>query len=208
MRIGIFGGSFDPIHQGHLILAERCRAEANLDEVWFLLCATNPLKSNGANGTDRQRCEMVELAIAGHEGFKLSKIELERGGVSYTVETLQQISDERPDDELFFLMGDDSLEGFDRWKEPEKICQLCLPLIVNRPGSGVVDLSVLEKYVDADRFKLIQQLQVTSPMVDISSREIRSRIAADKSVRYLLPRAVQRYIETQGLYQAPVETKG
>ena len=136
MRIGIFGGSFDPIHLGHLVLAEQCREQADLDQVLFVPCALQPHKRDGAQGTDRQRCEMVELAIAGHHPFGLSKTEMERGGVSYTVETLAQFRDSNPEDEWFLLMGDDSLECFSTWREPERICQLAIPLVVNRPGSG------------------------------------------------------------------------
>ena len=156
MRIGIFGGSFDPIHFGHLILAEQCREQANLDQVWFIPCSLGPHKKDGAHSTDRQRIEMVELALAGHTPFVLSKIEIERGGVSYTVDTLKQVRESNPDDELYLLMGDDSLESFDSWREPKTICELAIPLVVNRPGSGEVDLSVLEKYVDPSRFEIFK----------------------------------------------------
>jgi len=202
MRIGIFGGSFDPIHQGHLILAENCREQAALDLVLFIPCATGPHKTNGATSTDRQRCEMIELAIAGHESFQLSKIELERGGISYTSETLVELKQQYPDDELFLLLGDDSLESFDSWHEPQKICELSIPVVANRPGSGEIDLSVLEKYVSADRYQQICEVTVDSPMIEISSSNIRSRIEQEKSIRYLMPRGVERYIESQSVYAA------
>lgn len=200
MRIGIFGGSFDPIHQGHLILAENCRQQAKLDQVLFVPCATNPLKAEGPTSTDRQRCEMIELAIAGHEAFRLSKIEIERKGVSYTVDTLESLSEAHPDDELFLLMGDDSLESFDRWKSPDRICEIATPLVANRPGSGEVDLSVLEKHCSAQRYQQACAATVESPMIEISSSNIRDRIVTDQSIRYLLPRGVQRYIESQSVY--------
>jgi len=97
MRIGIFGGSFDPIHTGHLILAEQCREQAALDQVLFIPSAQAPHKEAGAFGTDRQRTEMIDLAIGGHPSFLRSSIEIERGGVSYTVDTLEQLKQERPD---------------------------------------------------------------------------------------------------------------
>ena len=112
MRIGIFGGSFDPIHHGHLILAENCREQANLDQVWFMPCAMSPHKTDGANSTARQRIEMIDLALSGHEAFVLSKLEIDRGDVSFTVDTLSEIHQSNPDDDLFLLMGDDSLENF------------------------------------------------------------------------------------------------
>lgn len=200
MRIGIFGGSFDPIHLGHLILAERCRESAKLDQVWFMPCALSPHKQDGAHGTDRQRTEMIDLALGGHEAFVLSKLELERGGVSYTVETLHEIHQSHPDDELFLLMGDDSLESFSTWKEPRRICELACPIVVNRPGSGNVDLSAFQEYVGGDRFSKIESLNMKSPLIDISSTEIRNRVLGDQSIRYLTPRPVEKYIETQKVY--------
>ena len=201
MRIGIFGGSFDPIHQGHLILAEACREQVELDQVWFMPCAVQPHKNSGARATDRQRVEMIELAIAGHDGFSLSKIEIERGGTSYTVDTLKQIRESNSEDELFLLMGDDSLESFESWREPQTICELAVPVIVNRPGSGKVDLSVLQQFVDGQRFELFQSSTVQSPMIEISSSNIRSSVADEKSIRYQIPRSVQKYIEINALYR-------
>jgi nicotinate-nucleotide adenylyltransferase len=201
MRIGIFGGSFDPIHQGHLILAEACREQVELDQVWFMPCAVQPHKNSGARATDRQRMEMIELAIAGHDGFSLSKIEIERGGTSYTVDTLKQIRESNSEDQLFLLMGDDSLESFESWREPQTICELAVPVIVNRPGSGKVDLSVLQQFVDGQRFELFQSSTVQSPMIEISSSNIRSSVADEKSIRYQIPRSVQKYIEINALYR-------
>jgi len=151
---------------------------------------------------------MIELAIAGHESFKLSKLEIERGGISYTSDTLAELKQQYPDDELLLLMGDDSLESFDRWHEPQKICELAIPVVANRPGSGEIDLSVLKKHASADRYQQIsadryQQIcaaTVESPMIEISSTNIRSRSATAQSTRYLLPRGVERYIESHSVY--------
>lgn len=200
MRIGIFGGSFDPIHNGHLILAEQCREQAKLDQIWFMPCALGPHKQGGANSSARQRIEMIDLALAGHEAFVLSKIEIDRGDVSYTVDTLTEIRESNPDDELFFLMGDDSLENFSTWREPAKICELAIPLVVNRPGSGDVDLSVLKQFVDDDRFKLFQSLVIQCPRIEISSSEIRAKVESGQSIRFLMPRSVEKYIQTQKLF--------
>ena len=200
MRIGIFGGSFDPIHLGHLILAEHCRQQANLDQVWFMPCALGPQKPAGAHGTVRQRIEMIELALAGHEAFVLSKLEIERGDVSYTVDTLKQIKETNPDDELFLMMGDDSLERFPSWRDPKTICELATPLVVNRPGSGDVDLSILKQFVSSERFQDFEKLKITSPQIEISSSEIRRKVVAGESIRFLTPRSVEKYIETQQLF--------
>ena len=197
MRIGIFGGSFDPIHLGHLILAEHCRQQASLDQVWFVPCALGPLKPEGAHGTVRQRIEMIEFALSGHESFVLSKLEIERGDVSYTVDTLQQIKETNADDELFLMMGDDSPESFPSWRDPKTICELATPLVVNRPGSGDVDLSILKQFVSSERFQEFEKLKITCPRIEISSSEIRRKVGAGESIRFLTPRSVEKYIETQ-----------
>ncbi len=200
MRIGIFGGSFDPIHFGHLILAEHCREQASLEQVWFMPCALGPQKPAGAHGTVRQRTEMIELALSGHESFVLSKLEIERGEVSYTVDTLKQIKETNPDDELFLMMGDDSLESFPSWRDPKMICELATPLVANRPGSGEVDLSVLKQFVSDERFQEFEKLKIISPRIEISSSEIRKKVEAGQSIRFLMPRSVEKYIETQNLF--------
>ena len=206
MRLGIFGGSFDPIHFGHLILAEHCREQAQLDQLWFMPSAMAPHKRDGPTLTDRQRVELIELAIAGNAAFCCSDIELKRGGVSYTVDTLSSVRDSNPGDELFLLMGADSLYQFDTWREPARILELAIPLVVNRPYSDVVDLEVFAKHVDSNRLSQFKQYNVTSPLIDISSSEIRSRVAANQTIRYLLPRAVEKYIESQKLYQVVEST--
>ena len=200
MRIGVFGGSFDPIHFGHLILAEQCREQANLDRVLFIPCSTGPHKKDGPRATDRQRTEMLEMGIAGHAGFEVTEMEIKRGGVSYTIDTLNQLKTENLDDELFLLMGDDSLEHFSEWKSPQEICDLATILVVSRPGSGEVDLSVLKPFVGKSRYQLFCDSKIESRNIEISSSGIRAGVNAGKSVRYLLPRAVQKYIETQKIY--------
>lgn len=200
MRLGVFGGSFDPLHMGHLVLAEQCREQANLDRILFVPCSTGPHKQDGPRATDRQRTEMLEIGIAGHVGFEVSDMEIKRGGVSYTIDTLKQLRTDRPEDELFLLMGDDSLENFSTWKSPQELCELATVLVVSRPGSGEVDLSVLEQFVDQERFQLFCDSKIESRDIEISSSDIRTRVNAGRSVRYLLPRAVQKYIETQKIY--------
>ena len=206
MRIGIFGGSFDPIHYGHLILAEQCREQVELDKVLFVPAAISPFKSDGPIANDKQRLEMLSLAIAGHSKFEISSLEIERGGKSFTIDTLTQLKNETPDAELFLLLGEDSLQSFDRWKEPEGICKLATPLVVRRPGQqpidegDTVDLSGLKNLMNPEQFERANELAVHSRMIEISGTDIRARIGNGKSVRYLLPRAVEKYIETQKLY--------
>lgn len=202
MRVGVFGGSFDPIHLGHLIVAESCRQQAQLDQVLFMPCAMSPHKLDGAHGTDRQRLEMLDLAIGGNRSFVRSDMEIKRGGVSYTVETLEELSAQSPDNEWFFVMGGDSLESFATWKDPQKILELASPIVVNRPGSEGAALDLLKPLCSAERFEQFSGLQIESPLIEISSSAIRADTAAGKSVRYQVPRGIEKYIETQKLYGA------
>ena len=206
-RVGVFGGSFDPIHMGHLILAEQCRQQGQLDEVLFIPAAQNPQKENGAVATDRQRVEMVDLAIGGHQGFLRSSIEIERGGESFTVDTLKQLAEEMPEADLFLIIGGDSLNSFSTWHEPEEILRLATPLVVARPGAGEVDFDKLTALTDAENLARIKQLAITSPLIDISSTDIRRRVGAGESIRYLTPRAVEKYIQTQRTYQVKPPAK-
>jgi len=202
MRLGLLGGSFDPVHYGHLLLAECCREQAQLDEVWFLPAATSPHKQSQTRTPAEQRVEMLQLAIAGQESFRLCRTEIERGGISYTVDTLAQLSAEAPARELFFLLGADSLEDLPRWREPDLICQLALPLVVSRPGAPPPNFGVLARLVSPERLDEIRRHHVEMPQIDLSSRDIRSRVASGLSIRYRTPRAVEKYIETHGLYRA------
>ena len=201
MRIGVFGGSFDPVHLGHLILAENCRQQANLDQILFVPCSMSPHKLDGAHGTDRQRLEMLDLAIGGHRDFVRSDMEIKRDGVSYTIDTLRELENSQPNNEWFFLMGADSLESFPSWREPDEILKLAKPIVVGRPGSGI-NLGSLEQHSSADYVKSLRELAVESPLIEISSSDIRKRVADANSIRFLVPRSIEQYIETQKMYVA------
>lgn len=201
MRLGIFGGSFDPVHYGHLLLAESCREQCRLDRVWFLPAAVPPHKQSRILAPGKARVEMLELAISGNEHFAVSTVELDRGGVSYTVETLRTITAHQPDDELFFLMGADSLHEMITWREPAVICRLAIPVVVHRADSPPPDFTVLSKLVSPARLSEIRSHQVEMPIIDLSSTNLRQRAAEGRSLRYRMPRAVEKYIETQGLYR-------
>ncbi len=206
MRIGIFGGSFDPIHLGHLILAEQVREQARLEEVWFLPSAIAPHKRTGPVATDRQRLEMVQLAIAGHLAFRAKDIELNRGGTSYTVDTLESLSQLHPNDEFFLLMGGDSLDQFRSWREPERICQLATPLIFFRHGSPQ-SLDSLRGLVNPERFEEISSAAIGSRLIEISSTNIRQLAVGGRSLRYLVPRSVELFIENHKLYRGGAEQR-
>lgn len=202
MRLGIFGGTFDPVHYGHLLLAEYCREAHRLDQVWFMPAASPPHKAGNGITPAQQRLEMLELAVGGNEYFDVSRMEIDRGGVSYTVDTLAELKRADPQRELFFLLGGDSLKDLPQWREPARICELSLPVVVRRPGIAEPDFGGLAGLVSAERLEQIRSAQVQMPQIDLSSREIRRRTAAGRSIRYQTPRAVEKYIEAAGLYRA------
>lgn len=203
MRLGIFGGTFDPVHYGHLLLAEQCREQCALDRVWFVPAAIPPHKTRRVVTSGRQRSDMLRLAIAGQEAFEVCLLELDRGGVSYTLDTLQGIGRQQPQAALFFLMGADSLRDLPTWREPAEICRLAIPVVVRRRGAPEPDLGVLAPLVRAERLADIRRHQVEMPVVEFSSTAIRQAVAAGRSIRYQTPRAVEEYIRAHRLYQAP-----
>jgi len=201
MRLGIFGGTFDPVHYGHLLLAECCREQCPLDEVWFLPAAVPPHKRGQHQTPAAMRIEMLELAIAGHRAFSVCAYETDRGGVNFTCETLAHFREESPEHELFFLLGADMLCDLPTWREPARICQLAMPVVVRRPGTGALDFDCLSQMVSVERIEEIRRHQVEMPEIGISSREIRARVAAGDSIRFQTPRAVEKFIETHRLYR-------
>ena len=193
MRIGIFGGAFDPVHNGHLLLAEQCREQCELDEVWFVPTRVPPHKPNTLS-PGRVRVEMLELATAGILEFLVKRIELDRDDVSWTVDTLRSIRESNPDDELFLLIGGDTLNDLRTWREPEAIANLATIVAVNRSG-------IVESEADAVDASLLDRVRhVTMPGVALSATAIRDRVRAGRSIRFLVPRAVEQLIRERKLY--------
>ncbi len=201
MRIGIFGGTFDPVHMGHLILAEQCRSQANLDEVWFVPSALPPHKFDRGLTRFEQRCEMLELAVAGHPAFRVDRIEKERGELSYTAVTLEQLHDRNPGYEFILLMGSDCLPDLPGWYEPQKVLSLASLVVVPRPGVMLWTAERLAKSLGLEPQAVRLQF-VACPMIEIASRELRRAIIDGMSVRYMIPRAVEEYIRDRKLYPA------
>jgi nicotinate-nucleotide adenylyltransferase len=198
MRLGVFGGTFDPIHVGHLILAEQCRESCGLDRVW-LVVAGSPQHKPGGRTAVAHRLEMARIATAGNAAFAVSDIEATRPGPHYSVETLESIRREHSDDELFFLIGADSLADLPSWREPARIAKLATIVVVNRPGIEEVDSSRLPDFgPDANRL-----VSVAIPPVGIASSDLRRRLAERRSIRYMVPRGVEAYIDAQKLYRLP-----
>lgn len=199
MRLGLFGGTFDPIHVGHLILAEACREACGLDRVWFVVTATPPHK-RGERTSVAHRLEMTRIAVAGNPAFEVSEIEARsEDGPHYSYQTLERLREERPDDELFFLIGADSLADLPTWRRPERIAELATIVVVNRPGIDPSVLVELPDYGPAAR----PILRVDIPPVGIASTDLRLRVAEGRSIRYQVSRGVEAYIAQERLYLAP-----
>ena len=204
MRVGILGGTFDPVHLGHLIVAEQARVRLDLDRVIFIPAGQPWLRAEqpAADGPDRLR--MVELAVKSNPAFEASSQEVDRPGPTYTVDTLEVLKEEfsrelGPDTVLHCIIGMDALEQFHRWKDPERLVELCHLAVVNRPGYQGVDVNeVVGRYPKAGtRLTLLNV-----PRIEISSTEIRKRVSEGISIRYLVPDSVEGYIREQGLYRA------
>lgn len=193
MRIGIFGGAFDPVHNGHLLLAEQCREQCELDEVWFVPTRVPPHKPDTLS-PGKVRVEMLELATAGIPEFHVKRVELDRDDVSWTVDTLRGLHETNPEDELFLLIGADSLNDLRKWREPEAIADLATIVAVNRAGIDETDSEALDIFF-RDRIR-----HVTMPGVALSATEIRDRVRAGRSIRFLVPRAVEQFLRERQLY--------
>jgi nicotinate-nucleotide adenylyltransferase len=196
IRLGLLGGTFDPPHYGHLLAAQEVAWRLNIDRVLFLPARQNPLKRGEASSSAEDRCEMVALAVADNPSFELSRLDLDRPPPSYTADLLRAL--QSPEHELFFLVGADILPELPKWREPQQIVQLARLVVVNRPGAPPPDLERVETVLPGVRER-VERVQI--PGVDVSSREIRKRVAAGRPIRYLTPPAVERYIIDRRLYR-------
>jgi nicotinate-nucleotide adenylyltransferase len=199
MRVGILGGTFDPVHLGHLIIAEEARVRLNLEQVFFTPAGQPWLKEGQPVTAGSHRLRMVEMAVASNSFFKVLASEIDRSGPTYTVDTLEELQRSLGRDAgLYFIVGMDTLEQFHRWKEPEKLLELCNLVVASRPGHQGVDINnLVGRYPQAgERLVLL-----TVPRIEISSTEIRRRVGEGISIRYLVPEAVEQYIFEHRLYR-------
>jgi nicotinate-nucleotide adenylyltransferase len=190
MRIGLLGGSFDPPHNGHLLAAGDAMDALRLDCVVFIPAAVQPLKADQKATASEDRLEMTRRLVAGVPGFEVNAIEIERGGLSYTVDTLSSLAVQMQSSELFWLIGADGLRTFAKWRSPEKIVELATVVVMRRAGDApdVSGLPGPPMLIETRRF-------------DISSTEIRQRVREGKSIRGFVPDAVADYIASAGLYR-------
>jgi nicotinate-nucleotide adenylyltransferase len=206
VKLGLYGGTFDPVHFGHLLLAERCREELELDEVRLIPAGDPPHKDRTDLTPGSARAEMLELATAGHPQLVVDRRELKRPGRSYTVETLAEVQAEWPGAELYFLMGADSLADLPHWREPHRIAQLARIVAVNRGERPLPDRTALA--VTLGEAITSRVMFVTMPGIDLSSSELRQRAAEGKSLRYTMPAAVEAYLHDKMLYRGETARSG
>ncbi|MBI4186670.1 MAG: nicotinate-nucleotide adenylyltransferase [Chloroflexi bacterium] len=197
MRIGVLGGTFDPVHNGHLLIAEAAQAGLNLAEVVFVPAGRPWLKA--AVSSAGHRLQMVRLAIDGKPGFKLCPLEVEHPGPSYTVDTIYTLGKQRPGEEMFFILGWDSLADLPRWRQSARLIQMCRLVAVPRPGFPAPDLAKLEAAIPGLSQRV---LFLDMPEIDISASDIRGRVARGLPIGYLVPAAVERYIREHSLYKS------
>jgi len=194
MNVGLFGGSFNPPHVAHLIVAEVVRDQFGLDEVWWIPNATPPHKPNDELVAVQHRLSMTERTVEGNPAFRVCGVEVERDGVSYTVETLRLLQDQHPDTDFALILGSDSLDHFADWHRPDEIAERVPLIVYKRPGA-------IESVANPRFANNVQY--AAAPVMEISGTEVRARRRADRSIRYLVPEAVRSYIDTHDLYRTP-----
>ena len=196
--IGIFGGTFDPPHLGHLILAAEARAQLGLERLLWVLTPDPPHKQDQSIAQLQHRLEMVKLAIANDPQFEISSVEMTRPGPHYALDTVHILAEQNPEVNLAYLMGGDSLNDLPHWHRPADFVSAChLIGVMRRPGD-TVELATLEKSLPGLRSKV---RFVEAPLLNIAAREIRKRIAEGRPFRYFLPERVFEYINEHGLYR-------
>lgn len=202
--LGLMGGTFDPIHYGHLISAEISRCEFGLDRVVFIPAARPPHKEVETVLDAGHRLQMVKMAIASNPNFEISTLEQERQGPSYTIDTVEYYLKRFPDAELYFIMGMDSLLMFNTWRDYERLAGLCRFIVVTRPGyimeAGNPALTSLPLVL----WENMKSLEI--PGMDISSSDIRQRVRQQRPIKYMLPPQVEEYVLAQGLYREEENT--
>ncbi len=187
MRIGVFGGSFDPTHVGHLVVAEAAADVLGLDRVHFVPTLAQPLKMEAHSAAPEDRVAMLRAAIADNPRFVLDLREIDRGGASYTVDTLRALRRDYPDDRLSLLVGADTARDLPEWREAEQLPQLACVVVLSRPGAEVPENGIVSR-------------SITVPAIDVSATYVRETVRRGRSVRYLVPPAVADYIKSHGLY--------
>jgi nicotinate-nucleotide adenylyltransferase len=199
LRVGILGGAFNPPHVGHLVCAQEALVQLRLDKVVFVPMGRAPHREIEQDPGAEERVRMCEDAVAGDERFAVSRVEADRPGPSYTVDTLRELRDSAPDDDLFLILGGDQAAALPSWREPEKVLDLATVAAVDRTCWSRERIAVkIASLKGAERVVFFDM-----PRIDVSSTLVRHRAAAGKPVRYLVPGGVGEYLERKGLYRSP-----
>ena len=200
MNVGILGGTFDPVHSGHLILAEVAREQLNLNEVLFIPAGQPWLKVERTITPAEHRLQMLRLALDDTPYFRTSEMEIKRSGPTYTIDTIKALKERlSAEDELFFILGQDNLMQLPQWHDAPELIKLCYLVAAPRPGVKKPDLKALEAEIPGIRQRV---MLMKEPLVDISATDIRERVARGLSVRHLVPEPVNKYIKEHQLYIA------
>ncbi len=204
-ELAIFGGSFNPVHLGHLIIAECCLEQAHLDRVLFMPAATPPHKQNSPLAYSEDRIAMVRLALAGHDKLDISLNECDRGGISYTVDTVSDLVARHPNDCFSLILGPDALRDLPSWRTPQKILDLVTILAIERHGIDDIDKTLQEPQLKAllsnKQSQQIKKRRIHVPGIGIRAKQIREALAAGRSIRFRTPRDVEQYIMHNQLYR-------
>ena len=197
MKLGVFGGTFDPVHVGHLVVAEQAQDQLALDEVVFVPAGQPWLKAGTHVSEGHHRLAMVERAIAGNPRFRASDIELRRPGPTYTVDTLEALTKNGGSRELYLIVGADALAEMHRWQAPSRVLELASLAIVHRPGAREIDAVGLDRMLPG---AWRRASVVNASLIEVSGTDIRRRVSERKPITYLVPEGVQEYIRRNGLY--------
>jgi len=201
-KIGLLGGSFNPIHVGHLVLAEEARERLGLERVLFVPNRLPPHKPADDMASPADRLHMVRLAVADNERFEACDIELRRDGPSYSLHTVEQLQKESANTlDIHFLIGADTLPELPTWYHVSELAALCKFVVFSRPGGSLDDLAPLRGVLSEEQIAAIASRRLEMPLIGVSSTEIRRRVREGRSIRYLVPEAVRRYILERGLYR-------
>jgi nicotinate-nucleotide adenylyltransferase len=199
MNIGVMGGTFDPVHLGHLALAEEARRQLNMAEVIFVPAGHPYFKAAASISPAGHRLKMLELALADKPHFRISRIEIDRPGPSYAIDTVSGMKKEAgPDDELFFILGWDSLMSLPYWQDPKMLISMCRLVAAPRPGFPRPDINALEGLLPGIAQRAVV---MDKPVMDISSTDIRQRVKNGLPIDHLVPETVAKYIREKGLYR-------
>jgi nicotinate-nucleotide adenylyltransferase len=199
LKLGILGGTFNPPHVGHLICAQEAHAQLPLDRVVLMPVSQPPHKRIAADPGAEVRCELCRLAVAGDERFAVSRLELDRAGRSYTVDTLKALRDQHPQDDLTFIVGGDMARSLPTWREPEAVLELATLAVAERAGSEREDIRGELRALGGEHAARVHFFDM--PRIDVSSSLVRRQIAAGRPVRYLVPDPVDEYLRAHALYR-------